>query len=406
MAGARQWVTLSGTFQNVALPSPGDIVDLVGGDGSDFDKLLPSELRSGGGIYLDSMWISIAPAGPRVACVGFGLGTAPDKSWTIIPDWFTLRTITGRLNVYDPFGAARSAQLVLTGTIDVPSRDPALQVEAGISFPRPMLYGRLVEGTTFDLPKLIGKFVPGVADVLPLTFDTLELAINLAQKPASYRFTANSSESKTWQFGGQESVHFTAINLDLSNGGPGGAVAGMVGGSVSLFGYQSDGVYNIGKGFALNAQIPDFRVDLQDFAQRLVGTNLGLPDWLPSISFTHTEISISHSSTDATSDVLALRTAISTGGAPLLLAFEALKVGGQWGFVVGIDASVGKLSSLPGRWEASSMIRRSRARNCGCRGRPDRSIPGSTSIHAGPSTPPTRSRTCCTRCSSCRARSG
>lgn len=365
-----RWVTVRGDFDNVSIPSPSELAEWIGGDGNDLNLLLPDDLKGDDAIFFNSLWFSFIPMTTDLGTVGFSLKAATGQGWELIPGWFTLKDIIGSFSVYNPFNSAKRKSLAtLEGTIDVPSNDPALQVTAGTDLTGSRIWASLVEGTTFDLIDLIARFIPGLKDVPSLVFDQLNLYIELSSSPTYYQFLAHTDSTLVYNFGGTDMVGVERFSLDLSNGGPEDSVIGTMEAELILLGFTFDAVYNINQGFKIDGQLPDFSVDLSRFAEEVTGFSYDFPSWLPTLAFTESEAYISCQTGSTTSFDLALRTLLNISGldAPMILTFETLETGGRWGYAVGIDIDLPKLSAFPGlsslepfdstfRLESMSMI--------------------------------------------------
>ena len=309
----------------------------------------------------NSLSISFGP-GKRVSAIGYGLKAVPDKGWPLIAGLFTLKSITGALDINEPFRDSRNTVMTLGGTLEIPTRGRPLQLTAEVKYPvkvaaangKPAatthsVTARLAKGATLDLPDLIGGVLPGIANVLPLTFSTLDVSMVVGQP--DYRIKATSTQSKSVAFGGSKAVQLGKFALDLARGAD-NKPAGVVSATLTAFGRDLSVSYNVRGGVGFSAHLPDFKPDLDGLVTELMGnlSSLGLPlpafpIWLPKVSLSNSVISLVQKA-DSTGS-LAVRAELDGVG---LLAFEAIKgtTGSGSGFVAAIDISPAKLSRIPG----------------------------------------------------------
>ncbi|MBL4710345.1 MAG: hypothetical protein JKY48_18090 [Flavobacteriales bacterium] len=345
------WITINGDFDNVSIPSATELIEWIGGEGNDLTLLLPSDLQGADAIYFDSLIFSFLSMTPDLSYVGFSLMAAEGQGWELIPDWFTLKDITGKFDVYNPFVSAnRSSSATLEGTINIPSDNPVLQVTAGTNLSGSRIWASLVENTEFNLIELISRFIPAVSDVPSIIFDQLEFYVEMDDSPTYYQFIAHTQSSLSYNFGGSTMVGIEQFSLNLSNGGESNEVLGSMGATIILFDSNFAATYNINEGFKIDGQLATFTVDLRDFSLGLSGYDFDFPSWLPTLTFSNTELYVSEQSGSTSSFDFSLRTQLIISGLsdPILLSFESLENEGVWGFTAGLDIDLPKLSDFPG----------------------------------------------------------
>jgi hypothetical protein len=336
-------LTLAGEFQNVPVPGPAELAAWVGGSGRELTALLPAALKEPGAVALESMWISLqtsAASTPskQVASVGFGLATTQGRTWELVPGLMRLRSMTGRFGVYRPFASDRKPTLTVMGTIDIPSDQTVLHVEAGIALPRQLVTGRLVEGTTFNLIELVARLMPAVADAPSLVFDELSLGVDLSRSPVYYQLGARAQADSAlgFGFGGVAPVRVDAFALQLSNGGPGGAMSGVLRARMHVFGASAEATYDLGRGFRVNAVLPPIALDLRAVLGEIIGSAVSPPSWLPALDLREGEVYVEKDSRSETSFVFAMRTRVGHGDDAPTFAFLAAKRQGTWEYAAGV----------------------------------------------------------------------
>lgn len=336
--GTRKLV-ITGEFSGLTLSNLADLLDLAGT--STLIDYLPGPLQDA---LHDAGKLQLLDA--AIALTGSGTGLSvdyvyltvgiPDAQWKLLGDEFLLESISVEFHVTLPFikpapGASINA-LFLIGN--------AAQVNVSAGYPDFFIAGELEDAVTLPLQALVTQYLPSIQPPTDLTIDMLSVNIDTQ---AGYNFYTEMAESPGWVIPlGPHNLAIEDIQFGLSKGLGANAntSAQFAGGLVFDDNLTLAMSYDPTQGLALRGALP--QVTLNGLIGWLCNAKDVLPSGLGDLTFTDSTLLITKNQDQFK---LSFGTQVANAGS---LAFELLDQQGTWGFALGLDLSLCKLSALPG----------------------------------------------------------
>ncbi|TFF14446.1 hypothetical protein EXW72_04440 [Pseudomonas sp. BCA14] len=336
--GTRKLV-ITGEFSGFSLNNLADLLDLAGiATLIDYlPKSLQDALHDAGKMQLLDAAIALtgSATGLSTDYVYLTVGI-PDAQWKLLDDEFLLESISVEFYVTTPFatpapGASIDASFLI---------GKAAQVHVSAGYPDFFIAGELEDSVTLPLQALVTQYLPAIQPPTDLTIDKLSVNID-AQ--AGYNFYTEMAKSPGWVIPlGPHSLTIEDIQFGLSKGtgSSGKTSAQFAGGLVFDESLTLAMSYDPTQGLALRGALP--QVTLNGLIGWLCNAEDILPSGLGDLPFTDSTLLITKTEDQFK---LSFGTQVANAGS---LAFELLDQQGTWGFALGLDLSLCKLSALPG----------------------------------------------------------
>jgi hypothetical protein len=321
-------LSVFGTFEGVSIGKLAAMADMAGG--GDLSELLPDDVRGPlqalGKIELQAISLGLGRGTIRTA--GFTIGI-PNIHTEVLPG-FKVDDLSASFSVVEPFGPNRAVAMTLGGHLEFLSAPFAVAIE----FPDVAASAYLTSDVAIPLHRLFEE--AGLPAPPDLTMNALQLEI---AKDGSFGVAAMMAHDPPWTLDlGPTALTVKDITV-VVNRGAGGGATGRFGGAVSLgelelaFAYQSPG------DFVLRSVLPD--VSLMQLVRQLANQPVELPGDF-DIHLTDSSVLIQKTGTGLDFQLATTVEGLGT------VAFEAKRVGAQWGFAAGISATNIRLGALPG----------------------------------------------------------
>lgn len=280
--GALDWVTLSGSFDNLTLPGLAEIAQLIG-DSQLVDQL-PPQLRELGGVSILAAEVCFSPRSLDVFSVGFTV--ASSKTWPIVPGYLEVENVQLDIKAYHPFQPEQwDYSLEIAGKVNLAGVSIGLLAE----FPEFSVQGWLWKDSKISLKQLLTAFHLPTDGLPDLTIQELNVYGDLDDGV----FAFESEIANVFEISiGDKRLSFEkarlSVSLDASNEGDPHA-AGTIAGEFALggtaFWLEASNERNGGYWTFSGGTAEGTSVSLSQLAREWMPAGFSYPDELPDLVF-------------------------------------------------------------------------------------------------------------------------
>jgi hypothetical protein len=279
----------------------------------------------------------------------FDLGISTQKGWEVIPDLMTVTLISQTLTSVAPSETA-SITGSMVGMIDLGDGDGTIRIKVGATTPDFTFFGGLEDGCVVNAAELVASLIPAAVDIPAITLTQFEFTCQPSNLSPTYSIAAAFETDWVLDISPIR-MAVTNASIDIAYGPS--DEGGETGADVSTGGISGTIVFNNTLSFDIAYAIPgEFdvrgeiaRLSLSESIARLVDMEMPLPNGFDLV-FTDCSVAICYGSgADATTLEFQIGADVQGLGT---LAFDALKVGSEWGYVTGLSMGSVSLSDVPG----------------------------------------------------------
>jgi hypothetical protein len=303
-------------------------------------------------LTLDDLNFSVLKS--TAALSTFDLAVSTKDEWVVIPDLITITKVSQTLTSMAPAGKATITGL-LTGNVDLGKDGSVAKLVLNAGAPDFTFWGQLEEGCVVIVSDLVTYLIPTAVGIPTITLELFGFCCQPSGDNPTYSIEACFESDWVLDLSPIQ-MAITDASIDIAYGPiddpvddeSGETVAsttsGNIGGSIVFNDtVKFDIDYTIPGEFDIRGEIE--RLSLSESITRLVNMDMPLPDGFDLV-FTNCYVSICYGSgEDATSLEFQIGAEVEGLGS---LAFDALKVGGLWGYATGLSMGNVSLSNVPG----------------------------------------------------------
>lgn len=329
---------LSSQCKGVTLGKLTQLIDLCGTDS--LSASLPQELRGAVEklqmleLQYVGMRLGLAGTTPDVERITVTVGM-PNLDWKVWEDQLKVNSISCRFEIIRPFTRRSQVAVTILGKLEVEGVPLAIEARSDNGF---SVCASLDGAQTIPLERLLKTYAPGAPTVGDLTVGTLSFNVTPGRSYAMSMLLAGNSKPWTLPVGRSNlTISDLLVQLSYPKGGP---LWGNFAGTARLGKELSLSVgYSLPGNVTLRGTFYDIKLG------KLIGELCDMGGVMPpgfDLTFSSASVLVQQRGNDFVFQVAA---AVEGVG---LFAFEASKVGKQWGFSAGVDLGTTRLSGLPG----------------------------------------------------------
>lgn len=353
LVGDLEWgmpeVQLYANLEGVSIGKLAQLADLAGTDNlvgqmpaelqKAVDALSKLELQH---ILLD---LSLSDNVPALNSVVVTVGM-PDLNWKLFDGLFELKEISARFEIREPFGKisggyqrliprTSSFSVIITGSMDIGGVPVTVSAISDNGF---ALYAKLDAEQTIPLKQLMKKYLPGLPAPTDLTVNGM--AVTIAPGDFYAMSAMLAGEPNPWSIPiGKGGLTVSDVSMMVQYSQQEKNLSGYFAGAVGFAGVKLYINYGFPGDFVVRGDFPEMQ--LSKLLSVLTNQKVSLPGNF-DLDFEYSSVIIKKQQNDF---VFQFATHMKNVGA---FVFETRKTDGKWGFALGLDLSVGKLSTLPG----------------------------------------------------------
>jgi hypothetical protein len=297
-------------------------------------------------LTLDTLAFFILPSTAEMS--SFHLDVSTNQAWTIIPDVITITQVSLSLISSNPVQSP-AVSGSLAGTVALGANGDVAQIVLSGTTPDYAFSGILQEGTTVNVGKLVEYLIPGAIGIPDIELTSFEFFCQSGNQPF---YSLSAQFSLDWELDvSPTTLMVTGAGVDVAYGssttGGGSVVSTTTGQIIGTIVFDNNLSFDISYSIPGQVQIIGRfdKITLLASIARLVNMQMPLPSGF-DLEFTDCLAVICYGSTGQSSTLEFQISAIASGlGA---LAFDALKVGSQWGYAAGLSMESVSLAAVPG----------------------------------------------------------
>jgi hypothetical protein len=341
---------LLGNFKGVQIGKLAAMLDFAGT--SDLISHMPDEIKKIGDalgkieLMHAGIGLFIGQSGLGISGVNFMIGI-PELNWKVWENHFEIDSITCSFHIdfgdnltllpktRGPLPNKSKITVTVFGKFEIENVPCNIFASNRDGF---TIYAELAKKQTIPLKKLMETYVPGIPAPSDLTINILRASVTAFK---SYSMAlAMAQEPDPWIIPiGPTNLKVSDVTL-LFAYQTGGKLAGSFGGSIALGDFASMSIrYDIPGDIVIRSLLPD--VSFKQLINVLANQPVALPGDF-DLHFTDSSVLMQK---QAQNYLFQLATEIDNFGT---LAFQIQKISSKWGFAVGLDLRLGKVSTLPG----------------------------------------------------------
>ncbi len=286
-------------------------------------------------LTLDSVTFNFLPNTGQM--LSFGVTVSTTQEWVVIPQLITVGEMTFTLS-----STMLGSSPLVTGTLGgsiILGANPPVTIDVAAAYPSYLFSGSLPEGSTVDLSSLIAYLIPTAVDIPEI--DLTEFGFTCMPSGTAPLYAIQAMLTSDWELVvGPFGLSVTEAWMNLSYSA--GTTTGSIGGTIVF----NDDVtftvtYAIPGVFSVTGVIPE--INLSGLIAELVNIAMALPSGF-DLSFSNCYISVCY---NGSTGQLCFQTSADVSGLGTV-SFEALEVGGQWGYSVGLSMGNVSVADVPG----------------------------------------------------------